>query len=437
MESGPAAPSGWDRAADGAARAVAWALRPLRRMWGSKEPLDSYALVHLAGAAGDALVAVALADSVFFSLPVGQAKVKVALYLALTMAPLAVAAPLLVPLLDRGGLQRAIAFAAALGRAMVTVYAAPRFDTLLLFPAAFVLLVLSKVHAITKNGLAVSYAPPSQGLVRTNGRLGRVALAGALVAGGLGAITLKAGGGAAAALYMAAAVYLAGSMLSLRLPRPPDARRDEETDGVDALGRISSLGAPAVGSALLRAANGYVLFLLAFALRRGGFPAYWFGILAAAAVMGAGLADAVAPRFPPSLREDRVVLAALLVAGLGALLAYRAFTLPVLAAFAGLVGVATELGRLSFQSLMQRAAPGGAQGRVFVRYEVVFQVAWVAGALVPAILPITVGSVHVVPLSFRTGILVLALFYLAAGLAYVTQPRWSVRLRERLRMRGE
>src|SRR5712692_7275302 len=97
--------------ADAAGRAVVRAVSPIRRMWESNAPLDAYALVHMASAAGDALVAIALADSVFFSLPAGQARVKVALYLALTMAPLAVAGPLMAPLLDHGGFRRATSFA--------------------------------------------------------------------------------------------------------------------------------------------------------------------------------------------------------------------------------------------------------------------------------------------------------------------------------------
>jgi len=41
---------------------------PLRRMWRSDDPIDAYALNHMTSVAGDALLAVALADSVFFSL---------------------------------------------------------------------------------------------------------------------------------------------------------------------------------------------------------------------------------------------------------------------------------------------------------------------------------------------------------------------------------
>jgi len=57
---------------------------------------------------------------------------------------------------------------------------------------------------------------------------------------------------------------------------------------------------------------------------------------------------------------------------------------------------------------MQRHAPEGALGRVFVRYEVLFQLAWVAGAFVPAI----------VPISFRLGIVLLAVFYGALAATY-------------------
>src|SRR5205823_6109008 len=239
------------------------ATEPLRRMWDSDDPLDAYALAHMASAAGDALVAVALADSVFFSLPVGQAKVKVALYLALTMAPLAFAAPLLVPLLDRGGFRRAISFAASAGRAALAIYAAPRFSTLLLFPSAFALLVLSRVHGITKNGLTAAYAAPQEGLFRSNARLGRVAVAGAALAAGPGVLFLKLGG-SMAVLYMAAAVYGTAALLNLRLPQP-DVPRPAATppavraqSGVDRRGRVPALAGTAVGTAGLRAAMGFL-----------------------------------------------------------------------------------------------------------------------------------------------------------------------------------
>lgn len=381
-------------------------LRPIGRMWRSDEPLERYGLAHFASVAGDAFVALALADSVFFSVDIGVARGKAALYLALTMAPLAVAAPVLVPLLDRAGPRRAISFAAALGRALVAVYAASRFGTVLLYPSAFLLLVLSKVHAITKNGLAMAYAGPNEGLVRANARLGRIGVGGALLAGGPALLLLRLGD-AEAALYGAAAVYAVAAVINLRLPNPRVRGGHAE---VTRTGAIRALAAPAIGASGLRAATGFLLFALAFALKRSGEPTWWFGVLAAAGTVGGFVGDVLAPRLPSSLREEAVVVTCVIGAGVGAVLAFALFELPVLIVFGLVVGVSAELGRLAFQSLMQRMAPGGAHGRVFVRYEIIFQLAWVAGALIPAMLPV----------DFRGAFLILAGLYLVAGVGYLT-----------------
>jgi hypothetical protein len=380
--------------------------RPLGRMWRSEDPLDTYGLAHFGSVAGDAMVAIALAGSVFFEIPVGEAEVKVAAFLALTIAPLVVAGPFLVPLLDRAGPRRAISFGAALGRAVVCVYAAPRFGTLLLFPCAFLLLVLSRVHSITKNGLAVAYAGPNEGLVRANARLGRIATGGAVLAAGPALGLLKLGG-AEAVLYGAAVTYAIAALLNLRLPHPTVRGGQAE---VSRLGAIPQLTAPAIGAAGLRAASGFLLFALAFALRRSGEPTWWFAVLAGSATAGAFLGDLIAPRLPANLREEAVVIGCLIGAGVGAMLSFFAFELVVLVLFATVVGASSELGRLAFQTLMQRLAPGGSYGRVFVRYEVLFQLAWVGGALIPALAPI----------DFRDGFLILAALYLVAIIGFLT-----------------
>ena len=83
----------------------------------------------------------------------------------------------------------------------------------------------------------------------------------------------------------------------------------------------------------------------------------------------------------------------------------------MLTVYALSAGAAAEFARLAFQALMQRYAPPEALGRVFVRYEVLFQIAWVIGAFLPVWLPI----------SFRSGVLVLALFYGGLAAAYVVR----------------
>jgi hypothetical protein len=214
--------------------------------------------------------------------------------------------------------------------------------------------------------------------------------------------------GAGAAMVLAGLMYTMCALVSLRLPDP---RVRVEPKPIGRRGRIEALTGPAIGAVGMRAATGFVLFLTAFAIRREGFPTSWFAMMAIAAATGGFLADVLAPRLPETLREEIVVVGCTVAAGFAALLAFQAFSLPVLMLFGLTAGAATELGRLAFQSLMQDHAPGGALGRVFVRYEVAFQLAWVAGAIGPALLPI----------DFKAGILITAGFYLALAAA------WTVR----------
>ena len=64
-------------------------------------PFARLARAHAVAVAGDTLVAIALAGTLFFSIDVTEARSEVFLYLALTMAPFAVVAPLVGPALDR------------------------------------------------------------------------------------------------------------------------------------------------------------------------------------------------------------------------------------------------------------------------------------------------------------------------------------------------
>jgi hypothetical protein len=251
--------------------------------------------------------------------------------------------------------------------------------------------------------------------VRANARLGKIGVGGAALAAGPALVLLQLGD-EEAALYGAAVVYAAAAFLNLRLPVPHAKGGSAQ---VTRTGSIAALTAPAIGAAGLRAAGGFLLFALAFALRRSGEPTWWFGVLAAAAATGGFLGNLVAPRLPSNVREEAVVVACLIGAGVGAVLAFVAFSLPVLTVFGVVVGASAELGRLAFQSLMQRLAPGGALGRVFVRYEVIFQLAWVGGALLAML-----------PIDARDAFLILAGLYLVAGIGYLTPDIVARRRRE-------
>jgi hypothetical protein len=120
--------------------------------------------VHAVSTLGDALVAVALAGTLFFAVPVAAARPRVALYLLLTVAPFAVVAPLLGRLLDgrRGAGRLALAAAMAL-RAALAALAASRTESLLLYPLAFGLLVCSRAHGISRTAMVPELLDPAAG----------------------------------------------------------------------------------------------------------------------------------------------------------------------------------------------------------------------------------------------------------------------------------
>src|SRR5476651_2172753 len=78
-----------------------WFTRSTRADGADASGLASLIDLHAIQSAGDALLTVALANTLFFSVAVDQARTKVALYLLITMAPFAVIAPVIGPLLDR------------------------------------------------------------------------------------------------------------------------------------------------------------------------------------------------------------------------------------------------------------------------------------------------------------------------------------------------
>jgi MFS family permease len=193
-------------------------------------PFGRLALVQSLSSAGDAMVAVALANSVFFNVSEKAAQSDVALSLALTVAPFAVVGPLLGPLVERvrGG-RRAIALAAALGRAGCCFFMAFWVHSLVLFPIAFFSLVFSKLWLVTKAALVPGTVDRQEQLVQANSKLSVGGSVAGMVAGtaGVGLLNLV---GAAGLLRFDILVYLgcaigAARLTSARRPGPVLASR--------------------------------------------------------------------------------------------------------------------------------------------------------------------------------------------------------------------
>jgi predicted MFS family arabinose efflux permease len=369
-------------------------------------PLDRLAWVHTVSTLGDALVAVALAGTLFFAVPVAAARPRVALYLLLTVAPFAVVAPLLGRLLDgRAGAGRLALTAAMALRAALAALAVSRTESLLLYPLAFGLLVCSRAHGISRTAMVPELLEgDDRDLVAVNGRMARVAAlggtAGALL--GVGLDRLLGGG---AVLWAAAATFVAGGVLALSLPRPgprseprpgSGERRPVSTGSGDPMARrLARLARPPGRVRLARTANtcvravgGFCLFLLAFELRRQGVGTAGLGLLLAGVGVGGVVGAFLLPRAARLVREDGLLAGGLLLCGTTAwLLAGR---VGVAAAAAGglAMGAGIAAARLGFESLVQREVAPAARGTAITRAETTFQLAWVAGAVVPVAFPL-------------------------------------------------
>jgi MFS family permease len=370
----------------------------------SARPLDRLAWVHAVSTGGDALVAVALAGTLFFAVPMAAARPRVALYLLLTVAPFAVVAPLLGRLLDgRRGAGRLALVAAMALRAALAALAVARTQSLLLYPLAFGLLVCSRAHGISRSAmvpelLAGAGSPPD--LVAVSGRMARVAALGGTAGAVLGVgLDRLLGGGAV--LWAAAATFTAGGVLALGLPstsRPRSDRRRRMSTGPrpDPMQRRAARLARPPGrvrlaraaNATVRAVGGFTLFLLAFELRRQGVATAGLGLLLAAIGVGGVVGAFLLPRAARLVREDGLLAGGLLLCGTTAwLLAGRVGV--TAAAVAGLaMGAGIAAARLGFESLVQRDVPPPARGTAITRAETAFQLAWVAGAVLPVALPL-------------------------------------------------
>ena len=381
-------------------------------------PFQRLARVHAAATATDAVIAVALAGSIFFSISPDAARDRLALYLALTMAPFAVVTPLIGPVIDRmpGG-RRAMILVTNLGRLVVALLMIRHLDTLWLFPEAFSLLVLQKSYAVAKSAVVPRYVPSESNFMQANSRLALISAVMSLVGASVGAALVFLGSPAVAA-GAATVGYLVASAITLQLPRIPVASTRTTSTERSAL-RASTILLSASAMAVMRGAVGFVTFLLAFELRGGeegldvsapgaamggsvasergidivgdpGAPLWHYALVAAAAGLAAFVGVQIAPILRRRVVEELILLGALAVGLASAVLSAMTGGLMGMMLLSGGVAITAAVAKLAFDSLVQRDAPDANHGRSFARFEARFQIAWVAGAFIPVILPIPV-----------------------------------------------
>ena len=256
-----------------AGRATGRRIRGLTSAQGAGESgLSRLIELGAVNAAGDTAFAVSLAGTVFFAVPSDQARDRVALFLLLTMAPFALMAPLIGPILDRFRHGRRWAIGATLGlRGFLVWSLAASIDSATwLYPAALGCLVASKAYGVTRASAVPRLLPKGVSLVTANSRLSLAGVAGATVGAGIAAAFAAIG--PEWSLRWAAVVYTIGLILAIRLPSRVDSPAGEEmvgTAGREARRRaITAAVARGIRCNLgLRFVSGFLTMYLAFLLR--------------------------------------------------------------------------------------------------------------------------------------------------------------------------
>jgi MFS family permease len=362
--------------------------------------------LHAASCAGDTLVAIGLAGTIFFAAPVGEARGQVALYLLVTMVPFALLAPVVGPLLDRFRHGRRYALAITmLGRAFLAWLISDYIHGFGLYPAAFGVLALSRAYGVARSAAVPRLLPARLGLSEAGARASVYGtIAGALVAPlGIAVFTI----GPQWPLRVASVVFLAGMVVALRLPPradsdPPEAApRLLKRSGDKALSGKLVL-ATVGGSAGLRALYGFLLLFLAFSIKAGDVgtrlleltlsPQAALGVVGGALGAGTFLSTAIGTRL--RIRRPLALQASMLaIVTAIAVLTALWFSLAMIGLLCLAVATASGLAKLAVDACIQERIPEHVRASAFAHAETLLMLAWVAG-----------GAIGLIPLNGHLGV---------------------------------
>ena len=405
------------------------------------------ALIELtaAGSAADAFVAVALAGTVFFNTSLHQARSQVVLYLVLTMAPFALLAPFIGPMLDRVRQgRRYIMMGTLLARGLLcwAMSGAVQGDPVTLFPAAFGVLVLQKAYAITRSSVTPRLLPAEITLVTANARNGLGAVLASTIAAPI-AFGIQHYIGAAWVLRIGTLVYLGATVLGTRVPdhvddtetataspaadhpapgpgvpserqtvpetpylsaatmptaaeapptapERPAAARPKRRRGLRSLGPVVARAMWA--NAAVRVFAGFMVFFLAFLLRSSHFHGFSQNLALGALVLAAaagGLIGTAAGALFRSRVPQSMAFCVLVVSIAVCVVCAAMFGLGTALIVAFVASVGAVLAKLALDSTVQREIPQDVRTSAFAVSETVHQVAWVAGGLAGVLISMT------------------------------------------------
>ncbi|MGX6604330.1 MFS transporter [Micromonosporaceae bacterium Da 78-11] len=411
----------------GSVRGGAWATRRVgtARAKGAANEIGMIRLfdLHALSCAGDTLIAIGLAGTIFFNVPLGEARSKVALYLLITMVPFALLAPVVGPLLDhfRHGRRYALAVT-MLGRAFLAYVISDNLLGWGLYPAAFGVLALSRAYGVARSAAVPRLLPAGIGLSQVGARASVYGtFAGAVVAP-IGLLAFKFG--PQWSLRVATIIFVIGMVVALRLPPRADSDPPEAVPqpfrAMLRLGRgpdrplsgrlvVSTL----IGSASLRLLYGFLLLFLTFVIVGRQLDPTVFGrdigqkgavgLVGGALAVGTFLSTAVGTRLrirrPLALQSAGLTV----TAGMGVLAALF-YNLSMVALLALVTAIFSGISKLAIDASIQERVPERLRASAFAHSETVLMIAWVVG-----------GAIGIIPLPGRVGVALAALLAVAAA----------------------
>jgi MFS family permease len=388
--------------------------------------------LHAFSTAGDAAIAVSLAGTLFFTVPTEQASGQVALFLAVTMLPFAIVAPLIGPFLDRfrRGRRWAIGTTMAIRGFCCWVLATAVVDeSPAFYVAALACLVASKAYGITRAAAVPRLLPEASTLVKANSRISLTGTAAAALSAPL-AVGFAAIGPSWSLRY-AFVLFVIATILAIVLPEQVDSVDAEEHETI----RLSP-GIPisrAVVNGLrcnvgVRLLTGFLVIHMAFVLRAPPDALNWPGhptILMALVIGAAGFGNAMGVALGAltrSHRPERVVVASLALVTCAVLVAALLPIWPLMIGLGLAAGLCQSLAKLSLDALIQRDVDEAVRTSMFARSETLLQLAWVIGGLLG--IGLFVGAVPLsVALASVGAVLALGLLYVVRRLLAERTPR--------------
>jgi len=372
----------------------------------------------------DAMITVALAGTVFFGASTSAQRGNILLYLLITMAPFAVVAPVIGPVLDRFQHGRRWTMAAtAAGRAVLAlVMAAHPTELLILYPCALGSLELSKAYGVVRASAAPRLVPRGMTLTEANARLSTFGLGSTLVLGGFVGILIKVTGSYTFGLIVTAIGFAACAVFAVRLPHQvdsavaaprnpqeapypaaqqqlPAARRESSRaqghSGWDRLAAWSRRGfddhiiTALQGESALRLLSGLLTIYLAFYVEstaHGLKAAVELGAVVAAAGAGNGLGNVVGTKLKLN-RPELVIITSTIVAAATCLLVAIAFDIAFAVVGMLVSAIGNALSKIALDALVQRDVAESLRSSAFARSETFLQLAWVLGAALGVGLP--------------------------------------------------